>query len=110
MLALGLLLLVAAAGSVSAQRQPKGGNAAKKYKNYGGSAQLRQTAINAGYEEGIKEGRADRSRGERMNFTDESSYQSATKGYSARLGDKLLYQRYFRAAFENGYRDGWNGY
>ena len=29
---------------------------------YGGSAQLRQTALNAGYNEGIKEGRKDRSR------------------------------------------------
>ena len=30
---------------------------------YGGSSQLRQTALNAGYNEGIKEGRKDRSRG-----------------------------------------------
>src|SRR6185436_3274106 len=35
---------------------------------YGGSAQLRQTALNAGYNEGIKEGRKDRSRGERYEF------------------------------------------
>jgi hypothetical protein len=78
--------------------------------NWGGSAQLRQTALNAGYNEGIKEGRNDRRRGDRFNFTDESDYRSATKDYSSRLGSRALYQRYFRAGFENGYRDGWNGY
>ncbi len=80
------------------------------YSNYGGSFQLRQTALNAGANEGNKEGRKDRSRGERFDFTDESAFQSATKDYSSRLGDRELYQRYFRQAFENGYRDGYAGY
>jgi hypothetical protein len=78
--------------------------------NWGGSFQLRQTALNAGYNEGIKEGRNDSRRGERFNFTDESDYRSASKDYNSRLGSRALYQRYFRAGFENGYRDGWNGY
>ena len=78
--------------------------------NWGGGQQLRQTALNAGYNEGIEEGRRDRSRNERFNFADESDYRSATKDYSSRLGSRALYQRYFRAGFENGYRDGWNGY
>lgn len=80
------------------------------YSNYGGSFQLRQTALNAGANEGIKEGRKDRSRGERFDFTDESAFRSATKDYSSRLGDRYIYQRYFRAAFESGYRDGYAGY
>ena len=62
------------------------------------------------YNEGIEEGRNDRRRNERFNFTDESDYRSATKDYNSRLGNRGLYQRYFRAGFENGYRDGWNGY
>ena len=78
--------------------------------NWGGSYQLRQTALNAGYNNGIEEGRRDRQRGERFNFTDESDYRKATEDYSSRLGSKTLYQRYFRQGFENGYRDGWNGY
>jgi len=61
-------------------------------------------------EEGIKAGRNDRSRGERFDFENESAYKDATKGYNTRLGDKAIYQRYFRAGFENGYRAGWNGY
>ncbi|HEX5706337.1 MAG TPA: hypothetical protein VFX96_03525 [Pyrinomonadaceae bacterium] len=77
---------------------------------YYGNDNLRQTALNAGYNNGIEEGRKDRSRGERYNFRDEGDYQKATEDYSSRLGDRSLYQRYFRQGFENGYRDGWNGY
>jgi hypothetical protein len=80
------------------------------YGNYGGSLQLRQTALNAGANEGNKEGRRDRSRGERYDFTDEEAYQKATKDYSSRLGDREIYRRYFREAFENGYADGYAGY
>lgn len=80
------------------------------YTNYGGSFQLRQTALNAGANEGIKEGRKDRSRGERFDFTDESAFRNATKDYSSRLGDREIYRRYFREAFESGYRDGYAGY
>jgi hypothetical protein len=80
------------------------------YGNYGGSYELRQTALNAGANEGNKEGRKDRSRGERYDFTDESAYQKATKDYSSRLGDREIYRRYFREAFEHGYADGYGGY
>lgn len=92
------------------RREARRGRDWNGYGNYGGSYQLRQTALNAGYNEAIKEGRNDRNRGERFNFTDESDYRSATKDYNSRLGNRALYQRYFRAGFENGYRDGWNGY
>jgi hypothetical protein len=78
--------------------------------NWGGNAQLRQTALNAGYNNGVKAGRDDERKGRRFNFTDESAYRNASKDYSSRLGSKSLYQRYFRQGFENGYRDGWNGY
>lgn len=81
-----------------------------RYGTYGGSFQLRQTALNAGYNEGIKKGRDDYRRNRQFDFTDESAYQKATKDYSSKLGDKELYRRYYREGFENGYRDGWNGY
>jgi hypothetical protein len=76
----------------------------------GGSAQMRQTALNAGYNEGIKEGRNDRNRGERYEFRDESDYREATRDYNSRFGDRELYRRYFRQGFENGYGDGYRGY
>ena len=74
-----------------------------RYDNYGGSAELRRTALNAGYEEGVKEGRKDRGNRNRTEHRNLSSYQRATKDYNRRLGDRELYQRYFREGFEEGY-------
>jgi hypothetical protein len=81
-----------------------------RYGTYGGSFQLRQTALNAGYNEGIKQGRNDRRKGRHRNYSDYSAYQNATQDYSSKLGDRELYRRYYREGFENGYEDGWNGY
>lgn len=86
------------------------GRSSDGYGNYGGSFQLRQTALNAGANEGVKEGRRDRERGERFDYTDESVFQNATKDYSSRLGDREAYRRYFREAFVNGYTEGYRGY
>jgi hypothetical protein len=80
-----------------------------RYDNYGGSFELRQTALNAGYNEGIKEGRNDRNHNRRSDFHNKSAYQKATTDYSSKLGDRGLYQRYYREGFENGYYDGLNG-
>src|SRR5258705_6335762 len=73
------------------------------YPNLGGSFDLRQTALNAGYNEGSKEGRRDHDKGQYKNYQDYKSYQQADKDYSSRLGDRSLYQRYYRMAFESGY-------
>ena len=77
---------------------------------YGGSSQLRQTALNAGYNEGIKEGRKDRSRNERFDYRDEEDFRNANTDYSSRLGSRELYAQYFRQGFVNGYTDGYRGY
>src|SRR5678815_4019464 len=75
----------------------------ERYGNYGGSSELRQTALNAGYAEGINEGRLNRASGRYADLRNQSTYQRATKDYSPRLGDRELYRRYFREAFEDGY-------
>jgi len=80
------------------------------YGNFGGSAELRQTALNAGYNEGSKQGQKDRNRRTNNGFQGQSAYQKATDDYSSRLGARDVYQRYFREAYENGYIDGFNGY
>jgi hypothetical protein len=80
------------------------------YGNFGGSNQLRQTALNAGYNEGMKQGQKNRNKRNNYDFQGQNAYQKATKDYSSQLGDRELYRRYFRAAFENGYSDGVNGY
>ena len=82
------------------------------YGNNGyGFNNARQTALNAGYNNGIQEGRKDRQRGDRFEYRDEGDYQSATEDYSSRLGiDREQYRAYFRQGFANGYRAGYNGY
>jgi hypothetical protein len=80
------------------------------YGNYGGSFQLRQTALNAGFNEGVKQGREDRRTRNGNGYQRQSTYQKATKDYSSRLGDREVYQRYFREAYEHGYADGYAGY
>ena len=86
------------------------GRNADGYGNFGGSFQLRQTALNAGFGEGVKQGRKDRSARNNNGYDGQSTYQKATKDYSSRLGDRQLYQRYFREAYEHGYADGYAGY
>ena len=80
------------------------------YGNYGGSAHLRQTALNAGFNEGVKQGRKDRSANNGNGYERHNTYQQGTKDYSSRLGDREVYRRYFREAYENGYADGYAGY
>ena len=81
-----------------------------RYGRYGGSSELRQTALNAGYNAGIKFGREDRRRNRHRGYSDFSEYRNATTDYSSKLGDRELYRRYYREGFENGYNDGWDGY
>ena len=80
------------------------------YGSFGGSAELRQTALNAGYNEGNKQGKSDHGRRNNSNYQGQAAYQKATKDYNSRLGDRSVYQRYFREAYDNGYSDGLNGY
>src|SRR6266478_4967905 len=108
-LGLTLLLGICVGISTTAHAQGRYGNQDRRnrdwdgYPNWGGSFDLRQTALNAGYNEGTKEGRNDRARNRHANFQDFSAYQRATKDYNSRLGDRELYRRYFRRAFESGY-------
>lgn len=91
-------------------RQSRRGRNWDGYGNFGGSAELRQTALNAGYNEGNKQGQRDRNRRNNYGFQNQGAYQKATKDYNSRLGDRSVYQQYFREAYENGYSDGLNGY
>jgi hypothetical protein len=88
----------------------RNGRNADGYGDFGGSFQLRQTALNAGFGEGVKQGRSDRKNRDGRGYQGRSTYQNATKDYSSRLGDRETYQRYFREAYEHGYADGISGY
>src|ERR1041385_6608525 len=46
-----------------------------RYGNYGGSSDLRQTALNAGYNEGVRAGINDRQKGRHSDYRDFDAYQ-----------------------------------
>jgi hypothetical protein len=85
-------------------------NGGDTYPNYGGSFDLRQTALNAGYNNGIEAGRRDRQRGVYFDINSQREFQRASKDYSSRFGDRNLYAAYFRLAFQRGYEAGYQGY
>src|SRR4051812_13913689 len=91
-------------------RRGGGGRYNDGYPDLGGSFDLRQTALNAGANDGNKAGRDDRRKNRRFDPNSHSEYQKATHDYSSRLGDRNIYQRYYREAFEHGYNDGYQGY
>ena len=96
-----LLLGIVAASSMTAAAQRR--NRWDSYPNWGGSYQLRETALNAGYNEGSRQGRDDRSHNRYRNPSEFSAYRDATHDYSSRVGDRDLYRRYYQLAFERGY-------
>jgi hypothetical protein len=75
------------------------------YGNYGGSYQMRQTALNAGYNEGNSQGLKDRDRNRRFDPYSQNDYRKANKDYNSGYGDLGLYQRYYREGYVNGYSD-----
>src|SRR5258707_3348434 len=56
------------------------------YPNWGGAYDLRQTALNAGYNEGSKEGRSDRDRGRHSNYAKLSAVRKGTQYYNYKIG------------------------
>jgi hypothetical protein len=66
--------------------------------------------LNAGYNEGIKQGRDDFRHHRRYDFQRNGAFRNATKDYNSRDGDRELYRRYYREAYQNGYQAGFNGY
>ena len=72
-----------------------------------GAKTLRQ-AVNYGYEEGFRAGRADRDDRWGSNYKDSYAYRDANYGYSGYYVDRSDYNYYFREGFRRGYEDGYN--
>ncbi len=66
-------------------------------------------ALNEGYKEGFRAGRADRD--DRWRFDPRASfaYQDANLGYDGRYLAQDEYNHYFREGFDRGYEDGYYG-
>jgi len=91
-------------------RNQRSGRYNDGYPDLGGSFDLRQTALNAGFTDGVKAGGKDLRNRRGYDFQDEKDYQKATRDYNSGRGDRYLYQQYYRMAFEHGYADGYAGY
>lgn len=91
-------------------RNQRSGRFNDGYPDLGGSFDLRQTALNAGFTDGVKAGGKDLRSRRGYNYQDEKDYQKATRDYNSGRGDRYLYQQYYRMAFEHGYADGYAGY
>jgi hypothetical protein len=72
-----------------------------------GAKMLRQ-AVNHGYEEGFRAGKADRDDRWRGNYKDSYAYRDANYGYSGFYVARNDYNYYFREGFRRGYEDGYN--
>jgi len=72
-----------------------------------GAKTLRQ-AVNYGYEEGFRAGKADRDDRWGSNYKDSYAYRDANFGYSGYYVDRSDYNYYFREGFRRGYEDGYN--
>jgi hypothetical protein len=66
-----------------------------------------QQAVNEGYVEGYRAGRADRMDGWRFDYRSSYVYQNASYGYSGYYLDRRDYSYYFRQGFHRGYEDGY---
>jgi len=92
--ALGLTLLLAIGSFATVSAQGSYGNQDPRwdgYPNWGGSFELRQTALNAGYNEGNKQGQKDHGKRNNNTYQNQTAYQKGTKDYSTRLGDRSIY-------------------
>lgn len=76
--------------------------------NYYGADMLRQ-AIDQGYREGLRAGRADRYDGWRGGYRNSSVWMDASFGYMGSYVSRSEYNYYFRQGFERGYDDGYYG-
>jgi hypothetical protein len=64
-------------------------------------------ALNDGYEQGFRAGRADRMDGWRFDYDNSYAYQDANYGYYGYYVSQSEYNYYFREGFRRGYEDGY---
>ena len=73
-----------------------------------GARMLRQ-AVNFGYDQGFRAGRADRMDHWAFNYQTSYAYEDANYGYGGFYVDRADYNYYFRQGFSRGYNDGYYG-
>ena len=74
--------------------------------DYRGAELLRQ-AVNAGYQQGYRQGQIDRQNRRNGGYYGSNVYRNGTYGYQSYV-DRSQYQHYFQQGFQRGYQDGYN--
>ena len=84
------------------------------YRNGGGyyqtdqrGADLLRQAVNAGYQQGYRQGQIDRQNRRNVGYYGNNVYRSGTYGYQSYV-DRSQYQHYFQQGFQRGYQDGYD--
>ncbi len=80
------------------------GSTERETNRYG--ADVMRQAVNNGYQQGFKAGRADRRDRWSSNYQQSYGYQDANFGYSGNYLPQSDYNYYFREGFRRGYEDG----
>ena len=70
-------------------------------------ADLLRQAVNAGYQQGYRQGQQDRQSRRNGGYYGSNTYRSGTYGYQSYV-DRQQYQYYFQQGFQRGYQDGFN--
>ena len=83
------------------------GYAGNSYETNRYGADLLRQAVNYGYQEGIRAGRADRQDRWNSDYRNSYAYQDANYGYNGYYVSQADYNYYFRQGFQRGYQDGY---
>lgn len=70
-------------------------------------AELLRRAVNAGYQQGFRQGQLDRRYRRSGGYYGSNIYRSGSYGYQSYV-DRSQYQYYFQQGFQRGYDDGYN--
>jgi flagellar biosynthesis/type III secretory pathway protein FliH len=70
-------------------------------------AELLRQAVNAGYQQGYRQGQVDRQNRRSGGYYGSNVYRSGSYGYQSYV-DRSQYQYYFQQGFQRGYQDGYN--
>jgi len=78
------------------------------YGTYGG--RNASVAADNGYRDGLEEGQHAAQHGDRFDPVSEKRYREGDHNYKKQYGTRDDYQREYRAAFQQGYNEGYRGY
>jgi hypothetical protein len=79
-------------------------------RNNGRYGNVYEVARNQGYSDGLGTGSADAQRGQSYDPQRSHYYKNGSDGYNSSYGNRGQYQQAFRAAFLQGYREGYQRY